>query len=266
MITNQGKGVVTNFFGRQTATLGGALAVGVSSDAPALDDETLGFEVVRVPVSSTSADLDNHRIIFKAVIPPGLVSNIYEIGLYHDGTIARARNITLTSPTAGTWTNATVVNSNYRIGTSSVNIEANANSTTTAEYVALGTDISAIAETLVLGFTADAYTTNLKVRLGNDASNYQEFFITGYQPGYNVIRVAWASGVGTGTVDLGKIGYVAVVISSGAQGVTNLYFDGIRIEASNPNDELVARTVLNTPVTVNTSVPTEIEYSLSVNV
>jgi len=82
MITTNGKNVIKRFFARQVPQIAGSMAFGTSSSAPVVGDVKLGAEVLRVPISSIGADLDNNRIVFKAVIPAGTLTTISEIGLY----------------------------------------------------------------------------------------------------------------------------------------------------------------------------------------
>lgn len=85
MITNLGKSVVVNFFGGQVPHIGDVVAVGTGTTAAALTDTALATEAVRVSVTSISADTVNSRIIFKAVIQPGTVTTIREVGVFYDG-------------------------------------------------------------------------------------------------------------------------------------------------------------------------------------
>jgi hypothetical protein len=45
----------------------------------------LATEVIRLAVTSVSADLDNNRIVFKAILPAGTVDTITEVGIYYFG-------------------------------------------------------------------------------------------------------------------------------------------------------------------------------------
>lgn len=85
MITTLGKAVVVNFFGAQVPHIGDTIAVGTGTTAAALTDTALAAEVIRVKVTSISADTANNRIIFKAVIQPGTVTTISEVGVFYDG-------------------------------------------------------------------------------------------------------------------------------------------------------------------------------------
>lgn len=85
MIVNTGKDVIRQFFGGQTRQIGGAIALGTGTTAPALGNTSLVAEVYRINVTSVSADLANNRIVFKAVVPAGIATlpTINEIGLIY---------------------------------------------------------------------------------------------------------------------------------------------------------------------------------------
>lgn len=87
MITNLGKTVVVNFFGGQVGHIGDTIALGTGTTAAALTDTVLATEVIRLTVSSIAADTTNNRIIFKALLPAGIMSTISEIGIYYNGNL-----------------------------------------------------------------------------------------------------------------------------------------------------------------------------------
>lgn len=267
MITNLGKTVIKNFFGGQTPRIGGSIAIGTGVGAAALADTKLNYEATRLPVKAIAADLDNNRIVFKATLPAGLVGTIYELGLYHNVRSGAPEGITLGAQTAA-WDGGTLSTTNARGSIQTVRVDAAAGASNLASQGRYTFDLSTIAGTdsVSIGFFADANLSNVKVRLGVDVNNYREFTFSGVTAGYNAVRVNWSTGTNTGTVDLSAIRYVAVVATAKAAGATALYFDGLNIERNANADDLVARVVLATPKVVDPSLPTEIEYSLVINV
>lgn len=96
MIVNTGKTVIVNFFGGQVGHIGDTIALGTGTTAAALTDTALAAEVTRVAVSSIAADTANNRIIFKAVVQPGVMSTISEIGVFYNGKIQNAQLVART--------------------------------------------------------------------------------------------------------------------------------------------------------------------------
>jgi hypothetical protein len=270
MITNGGKTIIKRFFARQVAQIAGSLALGVGTAAPALTDTRVQFEVVRVPVSSINADIDNSRLVFKATLTPGLIGTIYEIGVYPLVQPATMRNLDLTSSLA-TWTNSTLNATNARAGALAVKIDYVANGTTTAELTGLNEDFSMFndVDSFAAAYYAGANLSSVSVRMGTDSSNYFAFSLAApVANSYNVSRLNKSAATKVGTPDWSKITYIAVRPSATAAGGGSIWFDGMRFE-DNPlqNDNLlVARSVLLTPKVVDTTINTDIEYSLGINI
>lgn len=86
MIVNSGKTQIKQFFGGQVTAIGNALAFGSGTTPETVADAALQAEVYRVPISSVSPDLDNSRIVFRAVIQPGFLSSFTELGLFYGST------------------------------------------------------------------------------------------------------------------------------------------------------------------------------------
>lgn len=96
MIVDTGKTVIVNYFGGQVPHIGDTIALGTGTTAVANTDTALATEVVRVAVSSIAADTANNRIIFKAVIQPGTLATISEVGVYYNGQLATAQLVART--------------------------------------------------------------------------------------------------------------------------------------------------------------------------
>lgn len=267
MITNNGKEVITKFFGLQVPRIGASLALGTGTAAAAPGDFKLAFETLRIPVTAVAADLLNNRIVFKGSVPAGRIATIYELGLFHEGLQAtRTQQFGLFQGGFATWDAGTFVVTNARRGVTSLKIDAGANATTQAAISDQGIDLSGYSanDSVVVGFTADANTASVRLRLGNDSGTYREFLYNAPVVGYNTMRANLGAGTDIGTVDLAKISYVAVGATAKAGGATSVYLDGIGIEDNRVADGMVARVVLGTPSSVDVNIPTEIEYSLGI--
>lgn len=265
MITTQGKAVVTNYFGGQTPRIAGAICIGVGTTPESADSTSLDFEVVRVPVTAIAADLANNRVVYKGIIPPGVATGIYEVGIYHQALSDAGKILNVTN--TGGWSSAAVVANNSRVRGTTVQVDAAAGQSTAAWQTNVLYNLSAYAQTQVaLALTADANTDSVSVALGSDQTNYIQWTFTGLSAGYNVVRLDYSAGVTTGNPDMSKVAAVGVFATASANGDTSVFLDGIRLDQTLSGDELVARTVLEVPPSADAHLPTEVEYSLGVSV
>lgn len=271
MITNNGKNVIKQFHARQVPQIGASLAFGVGATAATVNDTRLVYEVIRVPVLSVSADLSNDIIVFRASLPPGQINQIYEVGLW-SANPAVSKNMTLNVLGGnGVWTNGTLSNSNARANPNALKIDYVANGTTNAELSGLVADLSTFTDndSVVVGYHATTNLSNVRVRLGTDASNYYEFVLPAPTANaYNVARLSRATATKTGSPDWSAITYVAVRPTGTAAGAGSIYFDGIRFEENslNNNNQLVARSVLGTPFAADPDIASDVEYSLEISI
>lgn len=84
MVVTTGRNFLASLLGGSAPTLMSHMAVGSSSTAPALGDTTLGAELGRVALSSTSPSGAN--VIYQATFPPGTgTGTIAEAGLFNSG-------------------------------------------------------------------------------------------------------------------------------------------------------------------------------------
>jgi carbonic anhydrase/acetyltransferase-like protein (isoleucine patch superfamily) len=93
MILTQGKTIIKNFFGGQAPSIADSIAIGTGTTAVTLGDASLAAEVLVIPAISINADLDNNRIVFKAIIPPGVIATVFEAGLYYLGSVPTSRQL-----------------------------------------------------------------------------------------------------------------------------------------------------------------------------
>jgi hypothetical protein len=269
MITTAGKTIIKQFFGGETGRIGGAIALGVGATAATLADSRLSFEATRAQVTAVSSDLANNRIVFKATIKPGLIGTIYEAGLYQAVSgIDRSKALSLLSRNA--WTNGTMVTTNARIGVNTVKVDAAASQTTTASVTNLSQNLAGFsgADTVAVAFFASANVSAVKLRLGNDASNYYQWNFATPAAGYNIVRGTFTSATIVGAPNIASINYAAFVPTATAGGAASVYLDGVNVEDNTSvfDNFLVVRNVLTVPKVIDTSIPTDIELSLGITV
>lgn len=265
MITDLGKTVIVSFFGQQVGQIIDSIALGVGTTTETAADTRLAYEAVRVPVTSVQPDTDNQRAVYKAVLPIGSLYKVYEIGGYSGSALDESRIIDITSPLA-VWTNAALNAANSRVHSSALKIDYTTSGTTNAEIIELNEDLTATQGTINLAFHPTANLSSLRVRLGSDSSNYYEFLVASPTNGsYNIHRLNVSSATVTGTPDWSAITYMAIRPSATGGGGGSIYFDSVRFTQTVEDDQLVARKVLASPVTLDPNVDTEIEYSLEID-
>jgi hypothetical protein len=143
LITNAGKDHLVKYQARIVPEPANYIALGVGTTAAAGTDIALAFEVERIPVASTNADISNDRIVLSGAIPIQTINTIYEIGLYYSNLTS---SLTKTLPLPGTdislWTNATMTPTNARVSPQALKVDFVTSGTTTAEYLAAFLDFS----------------------------------------------------------------------------------------------------------------------------
>jgi hypothetical protein len=266
MITTLGKAQIKSFFGTQEAYIANYIALGVNPAAAQVGDVRLGYEVARVGATAR-ADLANDRVVFKGQVAAGVVGTIYEVGLYAATLGSNAKMVPVRPGPNNAWTGATVGAAQARSTDTAVAIAVAANGTGNAELTGLNFDASGFGagDFVAVSFFADANLSSFKIRIGQSSTVYREYTVSAPAAGYQTVRLAYPSGVDAGTVNMQALNYIAIRPSAKAAGNTTLYIDGVRIESAN-DGILIARSVLATPTVLDTSVPTDIEYSLEINV
>jgi hypothetical protein len=265
VITTQGKSIIFRYLAGYLPRIAESIAIGVGNTAENVNDTALNFESNRVPVSVTSIDIVNDKLIFKGVIPQEFVGKIYEVGLWY-GAPAQAVGsssliVTFDSETEE-WTPATWETSIARIGEDALQVTGGSDST--LENIVLDLSVFSDADFISLAYSADASITDITVQFRTDASNYYSYTFTA-ATGYEVKSFGKTLFSATGTPDWENITSIVV----GAAGTGNAVFDGLRVEDADTlsNDyALVARSVLVSPVSKTDDSEMDIEYALEITI
>lgn len=270
MITTAGNNVIRNYFGMQTGRIGGSIALGVGDTTAAPGDTQLSYEAVRARVTSVASDTDNNRIVFRVAVEPGKINEIHEVGLFQDQAIQSKNRLISLVGGRSTWTNATLVTDNARVNAQTIRVDASASATEVATLSGLSQNFSAFLPTdgIAVAVYVDANVDSLSVRLGSDASNYFEFTFDNPTPGYQILRADLSVATATGTPSWASVTYLGISLTATAGGTGSIYFDSLTIEDNtSPLDNvLVVRDVLVTPQKTDSSVTTEIELSLGIDI
>ncbi|WXW92556.1 tail fiber [Streptomyces phage Enygma] len=265
MITTQGKSIIFRYLAGYVPRIAESIAIGVGNSAASVNDTTLDFEINRVLVTITAADIVNDKIVFKGIIPQEFVGKIYEVGLWFGSPAqnAGASSIIVDFDQAGeAWDTGTWDTTIARIGTDALQI-AGGQSSTLAD-IALDLSGYSDADFLSLAYSADAAINNVTIQFKTDDTNYYSYTFAA-ATGYEVKSFGKTAMTATGTPDWENITKITV----SATGTGNIVFDGIRAEDNDTisNDyALVARTVLSTPKTKTNDSEMDIEYALEINI
>lgn len=277
MITAAGRTFIKRYLAGQSGTLVGAISVGIGSKAAALNDERMEFEVARIPVIVTDYDFGNDRLIFKGTLDEDVEGIIHEVGIWTAEVNAAAGNqesriITTFDSETEDWTVETFDTSNTRIGVDSLKLTPAASATNSSTLTGITLDLGDYTsqDAFVLAyFVGNSNTSNIKVRMRTDSSNYYEFTINAPTTGYKFTSLTKAGATAVGTPDWSDINEVEISVTAKAGGSASVQFDGLRIEDTDsiaPEYGLVARSVLAAPITKEEGIVRDIEYALPVNI
>lgn len=274
MITTNGETHVLRFFAGIAGTIGSQIVLGTGTKAEAKSDFRLDFEAIRVDVSAIGIDADNKRIIFKGIIPSEVTGTFYESGLISEPPTTspeEAGRILADFNEAELWTGGEFQTTG-RSGGNSYRLDAVASGNSTALFGDVAFDLSKYSDSdeFNIAFTNNsANTSSVVVRVGSDSSNYLSYKIDNPAQGYVVASWKKSEMSQTGSPDLTNATYLAVVLNAKVGGAAQVDVDGLRIEDADTLDTqsvLVARKVLESPVTKTAGVELEIEYSLGLTI
>jgi hypothetical protein len=282
VVTTEGAKLIRRFLAGQSASLGDALAVGVSGSPSALaSDVRLNFEIARVPVALKNADFTTGAIIFKGTLPQSDIYSIYELGLWSQYSNAlaagfEARTLTVFNTVVEPWTNVTVDAVNTRTSANSAKITVGSSSTVQIRNVGVSLDLSGYSgnDTFSLAFyKPDNNVSTLKIVFLNSVTggslSSAAVAISGLPVGYNIITVAKGSFTSSGTISWSDIDTMGIDATASGTG-SYVSVDALRIEDTdtvNKDYALVSHTTSGSVLAAKTAVaPMDIEYSIAVTV
>lgn len=282
MITTGGKLHIKRALAGYVPAVAQSIAYGIGTKALAVGDTRLQFEVGRADVISTTLDLVNNRIIYKATIPSDVDALISELAIFSAPADAVAgefasRLISTFDSDTEDWTDSGGTASVFstttsRIGSDSLRQTPAASGSRTDYLNQIALDLSGYSNSDLFIFAfnvGNAFTSSLRFRFLTDASNYYDFTFGAQTTGYKFLELAKSAATATGAPDWSAITAIQVTTNSTAGGASQVDFDGIRIEdvdTINPEYVMVSRS-LQAPTFVKEEGKTEdVEFSLGVSV
>ena len=272
LLTSAGKKAIIDYMAGYIPRIAGSIALGIGSTAANIADKSLGFQVVKVPVTLASADYTAGAVVFKGTVPVGHELTIQEAGVYTgDSTVGEfdSQGLLDFNQNVDIWSAGTFTSANSRLG-SMLTVTAAASSSATATLSGVYFDLSRFLDTdqFLLAYRAsNAFVANFQVRLKTDASNYYTFTVSAPASGaYTIAALNKSAAVATGTPNWNNITSVDIVTTSTSGGSGIIGVDALRVESRSVAQEdnvLVSRSVLGTPVVKALDVPLDVEYAIT---
>lgn len=275
LITTQGKRAILAYFANRGVSIGRAISVGTGTTEATVDDQSLEFEFARSQITSISPDYINNKVIFKTALIPRISGKIYEVGLFSQpdaGAFYGSRLLISFDQASEEWSNADWSSTNQRIGDDCLRVSALDDASASAKLSNIYLDLAgySVADSfLVAGYANDSNTDSVKIQFQNTDTDYYEWTLTDWTPGYNVKSFDKSEASAVGNPTWNAIVSVNLVVTSNGVGDTAIDFDGLRVEdrdTINPDYYLISRTVRETPIVKYSDSPLEIEYTVDVNI
>jgi len=274
VITTIGKARVLDSVSGRTSGFAGAIAAGIGTTTPTINDKALEYLVGGGDVTVSIPDYVNEKIYIKTSLPARDQYEIHELGCFStnyasvenpsNGGSILLKVFGSTSQWTAVTGSFTMVTTNNRIGADSIQYAIN--NTTVIGNASMVRDLSDLISTSTFDFAYYANDlSNLLVRFKVDDLNYYEgsFSVTN---GYNISKISKGSFAATGSPDWKNINLLEVEATS-TLSTGLVVMDAIRYSTPSTADStLLSRAVLITPQTKLMGVSMDIEYVLSLGV
>jgi hypothetical protein len=303
ILTKFGKRFLTNYLAGTLGFSSKAIAIGIGSETPTVDDTRLGFEFYKVPVDLNSPNIETdpvtgistYSVIYKTSLPNDVAGSIKEVGLFPSQSTSKSdySNRYISSfENALPWVdssgnNPTLVSTpTPRLGSYLFQVTAPAVTSpatySTKEYWFNATfDLSgySIYDSLTLAFRqADTNLDYVYIRFYSGDTDYFETRITGdvsitspQTPDKiksKTLSELLGSSYKSGTPDASSINKILVGAKSKTTSGTTVYMDGLRIndeDSFDPIYGLISRSVLSSEIVKVAGKQMDIEYRLGLS-
>lgn len=280
MITTLGKQHIRSYLAGLSPSIGQSIAMGIRNTAPAATDVQMGFEVVRVPVTSVALDPATDKVIFKGTMESANAVNVYEVGLW-SSTNDEDSNLILTFDEQDEGWEGDVVDYTEdiplsRIGTTLMNMTVTDATAQTAIYPVEETDFTGMLgpdDKWSIAFNkvgTAALNVRLIIRSSLGSMTLQFFPSNITAAGYTFGSTQIKSATTTGSFDPADIIQFDVVVqpAAGNAATSTIQFDGVVADnapSERDNSILVARSLVTPNFVTDSAMATDVEYELSVS-
>lgn len=238
--------------------LGSAIAVGVGSSNPGLDDRALEFEVFRSDIRARAFDPETGIITLSATIPSSVELSISEVSILDTPASSTASNgmLAVFDPSMEEWEGGTWVSSNVRIGGEGLRVTAGTINTSTNTRVSLAE--TRYSDDIQVAYFGEGGTATLRL-LNTD----EDYFSTTFnvQNGYNVFSEQISEFDVTGEPSIHSITGLSVT----HQGAGGIVMDAIRVHHLPAEEVLILRQKFSTVYHKAVGIPMDIDIPIEVN-
>lgn len=258
-ITSQGLYLIRSYLANPTSNWAGAISIGaMNSTASASDNQSLDFELARIPVMLRS--VENNEIVVKGVLNSDFSGRIFELGLYPEvfNTLSDGFDDRLLLNFDEVWlktsdnlqfaesnfsTDSRAGANNLEIGTSAIDIYTNIGINLSG-YTSLD-ESSLMYNVKATGTNRTFRLTFIDSQLPTPGTKYADFTLVCSSTGYKKIDVLLGNFTETGNFnsDVVKINITASSYANTAE----VELDAFRIndaDETNPDFALVSRSII----------------------
>ncbi len=263
MITEQGQRALLGYLSARYSKWADGIVIGIGDQAEASNDNDLQFPIEVARVDIVVPEQLTQSLIARATFTPQSHAQIYEIGILNDISTYDIQHIVSFDHLAEPFTGGTTELELGRYGLRSTRVSAPGS----LVYTAQNQDFERYTQQALFSLAtnhADTGTSTIEVRVGQDETNYYNYYIP-VAPGSGYVVSNWlkADFAAVGFPTWTNITYIEFVLT----GDPDIVFDGfaVRTERQNPDVLFVARQVLDTPIQKLTTHNMDVEYRLRTN-
>lgn len=259
-----------------------SLAVGIRNNAPTVSDTSMGFEIIRIPITNVSLDPITSKIVFKGTIDDGVAYNIQEVGLWSSIPESNDSQTILTFDDAFEFWDGDVNEFVYsptvsRVGTSLLDIIVSGVIQKNITNEINETDYSSVLgpdDTWALALNkVGAAAVNVKLLLESASGSLEMSFFPSNTTatGYLFATALVKNSVTVGTFDSTQVTNITVkVIPAAGNAIAgSVQLDGL-VATNHPSERddsiLVSRSLITPAFTTSTTGSVDVEYELEVTI
>lgn len=272
IITSVGEGLIMLYMSGEQPTWAAKFSIGGGETAAAAGDQYLEYPYNHVLTSSYVADTTLKTVTAKATLGQNIAGVIYELGVWNLGVnptqpsdFIKIVDYNQDIVEAGTGISAD--STNYRMGSSSVNVNADSDGTT-AQILNISQDLSTFDTTdeFVFGYyTKDANVADCEIRLMNNANDYYKYnFAPNTSVGFHILTIPKSSFSAVNSGSWSGITEINTIVKATGATTTDFMLDGLVIRDTDTysNYGLVSHSILGSPVTKPAGQDYEITYTV----
>lgn len=279
MITTLGKQHIRSYLAGLSASVGQSLALGIRPTPATASDTEMGFEVIRVPITSVALDPMTDKIVFKGTMESANALNVYEVGLWSSTNDDDSSLILGFDEQDEAWEGDVVDYTEdtplSRIGTTLMNMTVTDASPAVAIYPVEEGDLTGMLgpeDKWSIAFNkvgTAALNVKLIIRSLNGSLELKFFPSDITAAGYTFGTTFVKDGISAGSFEPSEVTQFDIIIqpAAGNAATSTVQLDGVVADnapSERDNSVLVARSLVSPHFSTDTAMETDVEYELSV--